>query len=558
MALGRGHTLGTPSLDHQHGLLDAGPDPQVRTAGAGARHVSGAVLVVVAYVVAAKLGLHLAFANKNVTAVWPPTGIAVAALLLLGVRVWPSIAVGALLANLANGAGLDTSMLITVGNTAAPVLAWFLIHRVARAQKRLERVPDVVKVLLLGGPLSMTVSAFLGTAALAATTTLPWSDYGSTWFTWWIGDAMGVVIVTPLILVAAARSWRSCRFHGWNGVEALAAAVCIVGTTAVVFSRSQDLIFLVLPLTTWAAVRFFQLGAATAVGVVSALSITATVGGHGPLVHGLSTTGSLITLQVFNGALALSTFMLAAAQVQHARARAALQADADDLAALLMSERRAALDDMTAVISHDLRTPLSTIANSHYLLREMIGDRLDEHAALALDVAERAQAQAAALTEQVLALRRPRNLVLAEIDLAHALVQAAETTPVPPGVVLRTDCAPIRVRVDPGQLRQILTNLISNGCEAMGGDGELHLFGRVDGETVIVGAADSGPGFAPDVADRAFEPFFSTKPSGTGLGLAIVQRLAEAHGGRVRLENRPAGGAVVSISLPRVLAGWRR
>ena len=556
--LSESHTLSTHPIDHQRDLLRARPEPSVRTAGAGARNLWSAVLVVVAYVAAAKLGLHLAFANKNVTAVWPPTGIAVAALLLLGVRVWPSIAIGALVANLANGAGLGTSALIAVGNTAAPVLAWVLIHRVTRARRRLERIPDVVKVLLLGGPVAMTVSAFLGTAALVVTTALPWSAYGSTWFTWWVGDAMGVVIVTPLILVVAARSWRACDFHGWKAAEALAAIVCIVATTAFVFNRSQNLVFLVLPITTWAAVRFFQLGAASAVAAVSALSITATVSGHGPLVHGLSTTGSLVTLQAFNGALALSTFMLAAASVQHARARAALQADAEDLAALLVRERQAALDDMTAVISHDLRTPLSTVANSHYLLREMLGDRLDQDAASALEVAERAQAQAATLTEQILAYRRPRNLVLAEIDLPQALAQAAETASVPPGVALTMECDPIRVRVDPGQLRQIVTNLISNGCEAMDGSGALHLFGRLDGDTVVVGAADSGTGFEKEVADRAFEPFFSTKPSGTGLGLAIVQRLAEAHGGSVRLGNRPAGGAVVTVALPRVLAGGRR
>ena len=552
------HTLSTHPVDRPPDLLRPRPDPPVRTAGAGSRNPWSAVLVVVAYVVAAKLGLHLAFANKNVTAVWPPTGIAVAAFLLLGVRVWPSIAVGALLANLANGAGLSTSMLIAVGNTAGPVLAWVLIHRVTRARSRLERIPDVVRVLLLGGPVAMTVSASLGTAALVATTALPWSAYGSTWLTWWVGDAMGVVIVTPLILVVAARSWRACDFHGWKGAEALAAIVCIGVTTAFVFYRSQNLIFLVLPITTWAAVRFFQLGAASAVAAVSAISISATVSGHGPLVHGLSTTGSLVTLQAFNGALALSTFMLAAASIQHARARAALQADAEDLAALLVRERQAALEDMTAVISHDLRTPLSTIANSHYLLREMLGGRLDQDAAVTLEVAERAQAQAASLTEQVLAYRRPRNLVLAEIDLAEALAQAAETASVPSGVVLTVECDPIRLRADPGQLRQILTNLISNGCEAMEGSGALHLFGRCDGDTVVVGAADSGPGFDKDVAERAFEPFFSTKPSGTGLGLAIVQRLAEAHGGRVRLENRPAGGAVVTIALPRVLAAGRR
>ena len=515
-------------------------------------------LFVAAYFVAAKVGLHLAFANKNVTAVWPPTGIAVAGLLLLGIEQWPSIALGAFLSNLSNGAGLETSMLITVGNTAAPVVAWTLIRSVTRLPERLERVPDVASVILLGGPLAMTVSASLGTAALATTTSLPWSAYGSTWLTWWVGDAMGVVIVTPLVLVVASRSWRPADLRGRRGAEALAALVCMAGTCVLIFGHRLPVIFLVLPIASWAAVRFFQLGAAGAVAVVAAVSITATVNGHGPLIHGMSTTTSLITLQAFNGALTLATFMLAAASIQHARARAILQADADDLTELLRQERSVALNDMTAVVSHDLRTPLSAITNSHYLLREILGDRLGPEASATLGLAERATAQATSLVEQILAYRRPRSLELAEVDLEPLLHEALETAPAPAGIVHVVTCAPVSLRVDPGQLTQILANVITNAHEAMGGEGTLHLFGEVDGDTIVIGAADTGPGFPDDVAERALEPFFSTKSTGTGLGLAIVQRLVEAHGGHVTLENAPAGGAVVKISLPRGVASARR
>src|SRR5437660_12083618 len=108
-----------------------------------ARWLVEVAAVALVYYLTARLGLGLAFANKNVTAVWPPTGIAVAALLLFGPRLWPGVAIGAFLANLINGAGVETAALITVGNTAAPLMAVTLLTRVLKMQKDLPRVRDV-------------------------------------------------------------------------------------------------------------------------------------------------------------------------------------------------------------------------------------------------------------------------------------------------------------------------------------------------------------------------------------------------------------------------------
>jgi signal transduction histidine kinase len=509
--------------------------------------------VAVVYFLGAKAGLHLAFANKNVTAVWPPTGVSVAALLLLGIRVWPGVALGALISNLSNGAGISTSLLITVGNTLAPVLAWILIRRVARFELRLERISDVAGVMVLGGPVSMTVSATLGSLALALTGALHGSAYGSTWLTWWVGDSIGVVIVTPLILVAAAMCWRSARLDGWHAFEAIAVVACIVGTSLGVFMTSAPLMYLVLPVAAWAAVRFFQLGAAVAVAVVAAVSITLTVHGSGPFVRDLSTTGSLIALQAFNGAFALTTFMLAAASLQNALAQRALRAEAAELEGLLRQERLAAFGEMTSAIVHDLRNPLGTIMNSHYLIRDSLGESVDGDVAFALDLAESETARAQRLTEELLDYRRSKRLVLSEVDLRDLLDHVIDVTPPPSGIAVALDCPALPVRLDSGQVVQVMTNLVQNAYESMGERGALELNGAVDGESVIVEVADSGPGMDPGTIDKLFDPFFSTKSSGTGLGLAIVKKLVESHGGKVTLGNRPGGGALVTVSLPRGL-----
>jgi signal transduction histidine kinase len=507
-------------------------------------------LVAAAYIAGAKVGLHLAYANKNVTAVWPPTGISVAALLLLGVRVWPGVAAGALVSNLSNAAGFETSALIMVGNTLGPVVAWYLVRRIMRTAPRLERVSEVAVVVLIGGPVSMTVSATLGTLALAVTGALHGNTYWSTWLTWWVGDAVGVVIVSPLILMAAARCWRRVRFDFWRALEAIAALACIGGAAVLAFSQSRPLIFLVLPLAAWAAVRFFQLGAGAAVAIVAGVSITATVDGSGPFVHGLSTTGSLMTLQAFNGALALTTLMLAASSLQNARAQSALRTDAAQLEELLRQQRLAAFGDMTSVVSHDLRNPLATILNSHFLLRDILGAGLDGDAAICLDLAEREAQRALKLTEELLEYRRSARLVLGEVDLQGLVDEVIKTTPPPAGITLSVECEPVRMWVDQGQMARVLTNLVTNAYEAMGDAGTLQLAGLADGDAVTVSIRDTGPGFDQAVIDRVFDPFFTTKSTGTGLGLAIVRRLVESHGGHVTVSNRPTGGAAVDVLLP--------
>jgi signal transduction histidine kinase len=412
-------------------------------------------------------------------------------------------------------------------------------------------VPDVAGVLLLGGPVAMTVSATLGTGALAVTGALPWAAYGSTWLTWWVGDAMGVVVVAPLVLVARAQGWRALRFDTSRLVEALAAIVGVTAASVIAFTVSSPLIFFVLPVAAWAAVRFFQPGAVVAVVIVAAVSITATVNGLGPFAHGLSTTTSLMTLQAFNGGLALTTLLLAAASFQNARAKLGLQAHAAELQEVLRQERLNAFENMNTVVSHELRNPLGAIVNSHFLLRLALGDDPDGEVAESLELAERATDRAVSLVEGLLEYRRPKAPALAEVDLRALIDDIVETTPRPSGVTVAVACDPLHVHVDPDQMSQVLINLVANAYEAMGEKGALDLIGSVNGDSFVVSAQDTGPGFDEEVVTRVFDPFFSTKPSGTGLGLAIVRRLVESHGGEVTIENRPAGGAVVTVRLPR-------
>src|SRR5438552_3526306 len=168
-----------------------------------ARRLVAILALAAVYYGAAKFGLALAYENSSVTAVWPPTGIALAALLLGGYRLWPGVALGAFLANAWTDVPLGTALGITVGNTLEALAGAYLLRRFAGFRPQLERVRDVVALALCGGILSTLVSATIGVASLWLGTDVAGDQIASTWRVWWLGDLAGDLIVAPFVLVAA-------------------------------------------------------------------------------------------------------------------------------------------------------------------------------------------------------------------------------------------------------------------------------------------------------------------------------------------------------------------
>src|ERR1700716_1048763 len=154
--------------------------------------------VTAVYMIAGKIGLSLASVNASATAVWPPAGIALAAFLVLGYRVWPGILLGAFLVNLTTTGIVSSSIAIAVGNTLEGLLGAYLVTRFANGRHVFERPPDVFKFAALAAVTSPVVAASVGLTSLFLTGNAAWTALGSIWLTWWLGDAGGVLIVAPL------------------------------------------------------------------------------------------------------------------------------------------------------------------------------------------------------------------------------------------------------------------------------------------------------------------------------------------------------------------------
>ena len=301
------------------------PEGSIARIGFRKRLATIAILAVV-YFLAGKLGLRLAFANPSATAVWPPTGIALAACVLIGSWVWPGIFLGAFLANIATAGSVITSIAIAAGNTLEGILGAYLVNRFAGGRGTFDRTRKVFKFTFLAAMISTTVSATGGVTSLAIAGFAKWSDYRSVWLTWWLGDATGDLILAPVLMlwVLTPRvAWRK-----WQILELSCLLLCLFLVDEIVFGgllqsgmKGYPLEFVCFPIFIWAAYRFGQREAATGIFLLSGLAIRGTLMGFGPFARAQQNE-SLLLLQAFMGVTSVMIIGLATVATERKRAEA--------------------------------------------------------------------------------------------------------------------------------------------------------------------------------------------------------------------------------------------
>ncbi len=292
------------------------------------RTAAAIVLVGVAYYLGARLGLSLSLVEQNVTPLWPPSGIALAAFLVLGRSMWPAVALAALAVNLPISAGLVPALFTAVGNTLAPLVAAIVLERVG-FRRQLDGKRDAVAIVFLGALASMTISATVGATTLVASKAIGIEDLAGAWMVWWTGDAMGVLAVAPFLLCIPL-FWE---LEPWPAARWFEAAVILVLTTVLaLWTTSSDLslLFLVLPCLGWASWRLQLRGAAPAALMASLIATWSATQEFGPFA-GMSLLEQMLTLQAFNATVALTSFFLAALVTERMRFARALMSAAADL-----------------------------------------------------------------------------------------------------------------------------------------------------------------------------------------------------------------------------------
>jgi PAS domain S-box-containing protein len=278
----------------------------------------GTILIVAGlYFLAAKLGLLAASLNASVSPVWPPTGVAIALGLWLGYRTIPGVLLGALLANyFLTDVSLATAAGISIGNTLEAVTAVFLVRRFVGSRNPFHRALDVLRFVVFAAIISTAVSATIGTVCLCLSGSASWNNLGWLWLTWWSGDGVGALVVTPLIL-----SWIEKpieRWRGWRLAEAVLLFLLVGLLSATVYTNlfpqsatARPWAHVTIPLLLWAAFRFGPKGVATAMALLSVIAIWGTIHGYGGFAI-YSRNESLLFLQAYIGNYAITTLSLAA------------------------------------------------------------------------------------------------------------------------------------------------------------------------------------------------------------------------------------------------------
>ena len=507
-------------------------------------HVAELILLSIVYVAAARLGLKIGPVSGFATLVWPPTGIALAALLLRGVRLWPAVLLGALVANLLSGASFPVASGIGIGNTLEAVLAAFLLRRVFRIHLELDRLVDVLALIALAAGLSTLVSATVGLLALRAGGIVQPGHLAETWRAWWVGDALGDLVVAPFLLTWSGAG--ALTAFPRRTLEVAALAVVAVGVSSFLFLVGPPLdpapvrqAYILFPLLIWAAIRFGPRGGTATILVISVFAIWGTLLESGPFASE-TLGGGLLKLQLFMGVATVTTLVLAAVSAERMEA---LKAE----------------EEILAIVSHDMKNPLGALRLTARRLLKQPPTELGPDARRQGEFIARCAHRLESLIANVLdgATIRAGHLSLqrAPQDLAALITDAAETL----GPMLeeksqtfRLEAPPaVRVDVDRERMLQVLSNLLGNACKFTPANGHITARASVVNGWAQVLISDDGPGIESDKLAQVFEPYWSGEAAqGTGLGLSIVRGIVEAHGGTTSVQSEPGVGTTIGFVVP--------
>ena len=514
-----------------------------------------------AYFVAGKIGLGFASVHVSASPVWAPAGMAIALLLLFGTSMWPAILAGAFLVNVTTAGSLATSANIAVGNTLEGMLGAWLLQRFAHGVHAFESPPDILKSALLAGFLSPTVSATIGVTTLMLSQYASMEQYTVIWLTWWMGDATGILIVTPAILLWAQRP----RIE-WTRRQRLELGLLLLVlfvTCALIFGplmntgHKYPLQFLLVPIMIWAAFHFGPRETATLTVLLAGWATFGTLNGRGPFASD-SENEALLLGQAFLAVNSIMALALAAAvqegkdaetrflhtaerlvnkrtqELLHTQAR--LRTMAQTLTLTEQRERKRMANELHDYLAQLLVLGKMKLSNIHAHIQDIGGP-----AATLFQEIDQTFSQALDYTRTLMAELSPP--VLHELGLPTALQWLADQ--------MKKHRLTVEVRLGTSHLslpepqaillfhsvRELLINVAKHA-----GTNQATLTLDVADHLLKISVQDQGKGFNTD----SLEP---TEP-GHQFGLFSVRERMEELGGWLRVQSAPREGTTVTLGLP--------
>lgn len=522
-----------------------------------------AVIVVIGYLAGYVLLDWISFVEPytpaNITPWNPHTGWSFVLVLLFGRRMIPLLFIGPLLADFVLNLApvpwvVELSFVVLIGGGYSAALV-FLLRSSVRFDPALSSMRDLVLLMLVAGvSAAFVASSYVGVAIL--TGVLPIKDFAPATLRYWIGDMIGIMVVTPFLLIVATRK-SVLRMS----LETLLQVVAIIGALVVMLFAEElrfQLFYLLFLPVVWMAVRTGLEGVSAGI-VITQFGLIAGVTFYPAGSHNV--TG----LQTLMLVLAMTGLIAGELVTEHRRTESRLRLHQESLSRV---SQLGGMGELAVAIAHELNQPLMAARTYTRLVNDEICSGSAD-AAMIAETAKKAMAQVERAAEVVRSLRALVRLdhsnrapcgVERIIKETIALCQPAlDRIHVMARVVLASDLPP--VMVDVLQIEQVLLNLLHNSIEAIGEVESLQ--GSILVEALAAGAdfveirvSDNGAGFPPDLVENAFLPFSSTKVEGLGFGLPLCKTIVEAHGGRL-WSDRNTQGATVHLTLPVVEAMHR-
>jgi len=290
------------------------------------KYIPKLLLAAVSYFVAGRLGLAVPLTSSNVSAIWPAAGIALALTLLWGYRIAPGIALGAFTVNFVTGIPWPSALGIAAGTTLSAIFGGYLFRHLSQNHDlQATRLRDIL-VLISVALLSPVLAASAGTVSVYMAHRSAWSGLGPAWRVWWLGDAMGVLLIAPLVFVGPRTAPDVSLSRATEFVVLLAGLVAtsfVVFTRGVVLIQDDVLAFAVFPFVIWAAIRFRVMGAAITTLTIATIAVWSTALGKGPFTES-SPLHNTTLLQAFLGVISVTGLTLSAVTAERTRTEEAL------------------------------------------------------------------------------------------------------------------------------------------------------------------------------------------------------------------------------------------
>ncbi|WP_187435752.1 MASE1 domain-containing protein [Bradyrhizobium hipponense] len=536
----------------------------------GIGQAGGLVAIGVIYFALAKGGLALASIHPSATPIWPPTGVALAAVLLWGYRTWPAIFTAAVIANATTAGSVATAIAIATGNSLEAVVGAYLINLWSSGCNTFSTPNSVAKFALICFVIATPISASIGLTSLATAGYIEPTNFADAWVTWWLGDAAGALVIAPVIVL-----WASSNDYAFDrnefletvGVLATAAAVGLIAFSPLIEqspSRNPLGFLAILPML-WAALRRGPRDTATVALVLAGMTIWGTLTGGGPFTTANLNVSFLLVL-MFLISITVPSLLLSADVEVRKKAEERLRRAQIDLERKVAERTQqlelanAAKSRFFAMASHDLRQPLHALGLFVAQLRTPLksGERtktieqidatrkeMDEMFNSLLDIS---RLDAGILTPKITEFPIARLLQTIETRFDRATREK--------GLRLRVRRSDAWVRSDAMLLERILLNLVSNAVRYTLRGGVI-VGCRRRGEMLRIEVWDSGPGIPEDQKQNIFGEFFrvpAPEPNrygGLGLGLAIVDRLRLLLNHQIDLASTVGRGSRFAILVPK-------